>query len=72
MQILSQINYIANVVITDPITGEEAIASLKATKYPDGKIDGFVCGIPYEQVKETLNPQVEQAYQEFITQIPTN
>lgn len=69
MQILSQINYITNVVITDLITGEEAIASLQATKYSNGTIEGFICGIPYEQLKDTLNPQIETKYQEFIAEV---
>lgn len=69
MEIITETKYTTNITITDVITGEVAVATLQATKFIDGTIEGFICGIPYLQVKETLNPQIETAYQEFITQV---
>lgn len=72
MEINQVTTYTANVIIIDPITGEESIVSLQATKSVEGALQGFICGIPYEDLIGKLNTRVEVAYQNFIAQIPTN
>lgn len=69
MEIITETKYSTIVNVTDLITGEVAVATLQATKFSNGTAQGFICGIPYEQVKDTLNQQIETAYQEFIAQI---
>lgn len=69
MEINTETKYSTNVEVTDLITGEVAVATLQAVRYSNSTIEGFICGIPYEQVKDTLNPQIETKYQEFIAKV---
>lgn len=68
MDIQKREEYIYNFEVSDIITGQKALCSLQA-KVQSGKVVLYVCGQPYEEIKDTLNPQVETACQEFLAEL---